>query len=584
MSLGELQFVSGLTADTRRWLSLFTFAGDTLRGRPTMRSTLLSGRHEVSTRLDIPLYTRAGNRPHSADELSQYPNRAYLGNGMGNTARYRYKHRAAAYGLTLQKDAGEPFARRGNYPYDYTSAYFHMAPEERPYALWLGDYTVHAGEGLLAGNSFINSKLQMTESGAATRKEIRPHTSSDEAAFMRGAAVRLRRNSWTLLAFGSWRKRDGRTTGDTLVTFYDDGLHRTVGEIAARRQVDNLTAGLRAVYAQQHWHIGLTGMYDHYDKTVWPPLRDYNRYYLRGRTAAGISADYGICCGKWTARGEIATDRKAHPATTHTLRYAPTTQTAFTLQARYFSPRYVAPHADALQEGARPQNEAGLMVGLTTALSNRWQAAGYVDLFRFPRPTFRAGSNGSQGLEAYVKTDYAAGRTTMLQFSSRLKSRQQNVTGYKDFLEYASTNRLRTALRLTPGNLLSLHAAVDGTVYTTQTGSAKIGWMASARATAKPSQRWNTALFAAVFRTDNYAARLYAYEPQLLYAGAFPSFYGRGMRIVATATWKILDSLSLSARYGLLKYFDRQEIGTGTQLIAASAKNDVSTQIVWHLP
>ena len=69
--------------------------------------------------------------------------------------------------------------------------------------------------------------------------------------------------------------------------------------------------------------------------------------------------------------------------------------------------------------------------------------------------------------------------------------------------------------------------------------------------------------FAAVFSTkaDN---RFYAYEPQLSYAGAFPSFFfHRGLRLVGQCRWKPFDFMQVSARFGLLHYFNKDSIASG---------------------
>lgn len=55
VTLGELMFVTGLDARTRRWLSLFVrLLPETVPPAP-LRQRLFGGRHRLETRLDIPL-------------------------------------------------------------------------------------------------------------------------------------------------------------------------------------------------------------------------------------------------------------------------------------------------------------------------------------------------------------------------------------------------------------------------------------------------------------------------------------------------------------------------------------------------
>ncbi len=583
LSLGELQFIYNLPHTHRKWLSLFTYAGDTLRPVPTLKTQLTAGQHEVSARTDLPLYKRAGYQKHPKEELLQYPNRIYLGNNLANTVRYRYKYRKqAAYGITLQKDAGEPFGQYGNRPYDYTSAYFHLAPAGKRYALWAGDYEVRTGQGLLAGNSFMTSKVMMTGRLHGHKPVIRQHSSTDETDFMRGAAVSLQLNSCEITAFASWRQLDARTENDTAVTLYTTGLHRTISEITHKGTLDNLTGGLNAIWKGPDRHIGATLLYDHYSHTVFPALRDYNRYYLRGKTAAGAAIDYALRHKRWSNRGEAAIDRNGHPAVTHAIRYESSSGTAWTLQGRYFSPRYVAPHSTTLQENSRVQNEAGALLGVTSRITDRLEGTAYVDAFLFPRPTYRASRNRSKGIETYLQLRYTTDSDWTFLFRYKLKSKQQSITGHAGMLEYATTHRMRLATTCSPSPLLSLYAAADATIATRQTSAASKGGMLSLRCRYRPSPSLSLGGFAATFFTDDYASRIFGYEPQLRYAGAFPAYYYHGMRLVSLVSWNPLARLQLSARYSLTRYFNRSHISSGTQLIDAPSQNDITLQLHYN--
>ena len=164
-SLGELLFFKNIDYNDRRRLSLFLYAGDTVTYREKLSLTdFFGGRHEVESRLDMPLYKRAGYKTYSRDELIDNPNKIYLGNELANVVRYRYRSgTAVAYGLTLQNDAGEPFGNKGSTPFSYTSAYFHLRPIGRKYAIWVGDYDIGLSQGLLFSNTFYNGRMQVGE-------------------------------------------------------------------------------------------------------------------------------------------------------------------------------------------------------------------------------------------------------------------------------------------------------------------------------------------------------------------------------------------------------------------------------------
>lgn len=584
LSLGELQLVSGLNYDDRCRLSLFVYAGDTLRALPTWKQQLLRGRHEISFRLDQPLYRRAALKNHTAEELKENPNAVYLGYDVAHTLRYRYTYgRSTAYGLTLQNDVGEPFGERGNYPYDYASAYFTHRTRDERLSYWLGDYDVNAAQGLLIGNSFMSNRLGLASALPIHRTVVRPHTSNDESDYLRGGAARLALGRWALTAFASWRKLDGRLENDTLRSFLTTGLHRTERELSRRRAIGQLTGGLHMDYRQTNYSLGATLLYDHYDKAVFPPLRADNRYYLRSQTAAGASVDYSLRGRRWEAQGELATDRHLHLATSHSLRYAATSSTAFTLQLRHFSPRYVAPHAETLSQSSYVQNETGVLLGATSRLTSRLDATAYADFFVHHRPTYRASRGASKGMEATVKARYAFSAPFSLTVKYKFKTRQQDVTNYTGTLQYLGFHRLNLSATYAPSSRLSVNLGLAGSLYATQTSNPDTGWMVSTRTTYSPAAAWTFSLFAATFFTDSYSSRLYAYEPQLRYGGAFPNFAYHGLRTVLLSTYKpFAGRLQLSLRYSLLHCFNRSTISSGTQLIDASSQNDLSLLVLWR--
>lgn len=584
-TLGELMFIPSLTYDDRRWLSLFVYAGDTIRMAAGLKEQLLKGHYEVETRWDVPFYRRAGFGIFSSADLQKYPNRAYLGGRVAGVLRYRYRWRDnLAYGMTLQQDAGEPFTMQGgDFPADYQSFYlFYQTSSLRPFSLWLGDYNVHIGQGLLLGHGLFAGKLQLAGTQPKGRTLVRPHTSTDENRFFRGAAGRLALGRrCELLLFASYRHLDGRLDGDTITSFKTDGYHRTAADWEKRRTVDCLLAGGHVTVRKDSWHVGVGGMMARYSRTVWPPVRDYNRYYLRGRNAAGFQLDYLYRGRRWMLAGEGAADRGLHPATSHTLRLDLSCRVALTFQGRYVSPRYVAPFAETVMEAGRVQNEMGLLAGGKFSILPKTETLAWVDFFRFPRTTYRA-KGPSGGMDFYLQNTYIPCRRLGLSLRYHFKTKEQDISGFEDMKEHSGTHRLRMQAAYAVGNL-SLRLSADLAVAVRQTAEPSVGKMLSGRASGKFGRRFSVSGFAAVFFTDDYASRLFAYEPQLRYAGGFPAFAYHGVRFCCVGQWKISSAFEAGMRYGLLHYFNRDFIGTGAQRINSPSRNDISLQLRWAL-
>lgn len=582
-SMGELQFIKGLSYDTRRFLSLFVYAGDTIETKATIAHQLFHGKHKLLTQFDIPLYRRAGQQDLTKEELREHPNKYYLGNGLANVVRYRYNQgQDVAYGITLEKDAGEPFAANGNYPYDYTSGYFYMRSRSGKYSVLVGDYNVAWAQGLAMGGNFFSGKLQIVENVWRMGKEIRPHTSSNEYNYLRGVATTMRfSNQWSLSAFASYRKLDANTNNGVVTSLKTDGLHRTLTELDKRNTLGNATSGIRIAYDKQKWHIALHALYTYYTKKIAPPERIYNRYYLRGNQAAVTSIDYSWKSKKWMIIGETAIDKNGHPSTTNSLKYRHSDRINFTLQQRSLSPRFISPFGNTLQAGSRTCNEHGILFGMYLRPHNRLTLTAYTDLYIMPKPTYNAYQT-SKGMEAYLQAKIQTGAAHTWTFRYRFKTYQQNISGHNQWLEYNSNHNARIASAYT-STRWNINIAVDARILTKQTTTPQLGWMLSARSTQKWHKKFTSSLFAAAFFTDSYATRLYAYEPQLQHAAGFPTFAYHGMRFVAVGKWEPTEYISFGLRYGLIHYFNREEISSGGQLIQDSSKNDISLQVYFKL-
>ena len=75
--------------------------------------------------------------------------------------------------------------------------------------------------------------------------------------------------------------------------------------------------------------------------------------------------------------------------------------------------------------------------------------------------------------------------------------------------------------------------------------------------------RLNVAGSCVYFDSEDYKAPMSFYEPSLLYAFAFMTMYGQGMRAAVNARWNVAKHWMLMCKYGATGYFDRDEIGEG---------------------
>ena len=83
------------------------------------------------------------------------------------------------------------------------------------------------------------------------------------------------------------------------------------------------------------------------------------------------------------------------------------------------------------------------------------------------------------------------------------------------------------------------------------------------------------------FETDGYDSRIYSFENDVLYAYSIPVFFGKGYRYYLNMQYKINKKLSCWARFAQTIYADRNEIGSGLDLIKGNKKSEIKFEIMY---
>lgn len=575
LTLGELQFISGWDALSRRFTSLFTYIGDTLKPSFSLTQKLTQGHHVIESRLDIPTYKRKGDIQQSG---------GYLGNNLKNVTRYHYAYNnQVEYGATLEKDAGEPFAKQGNNPFDHYSFYFKYITERKNHQYLLGDFTLHMGEGLLLGKSAFAGQLGLLKVPSRTAPRVMPHKGTDEHNFFRGIAYVYNHRLFRLTTFASYRSIDAKIENNKATTFYTDGIHRTYTELQHKHTLANATFGVLTEFAFKDILWGVGGYISHYNKEVTPQPKSYNRYAFRGNIASGASLSYTFNQGKrFNFSGELSTDQRLHLAFSQRLHFKATNDLNLSAQLRWFSKRYTAPFAQTINFASRVANEQGLMIGARWRGIKGFNVESYVDLHRFPSTTYRA-EKPSHGLKSYlqISKETSSNSTTTLRHTYTLW--QQNITGNKQKLAYNGKHRLRLQHAINTQKL-NVTGLLEGCITHSQTAEAKHGLTLALRGQYRFNPNFTGTLFGAIFTTDDYASSVYAYEPLLPSMSSFGALYYKGFRVVAQTKYTFQKYFTLGLRYSATHYFNKSSIGSSLQEINSSTKGDINLYLKFNLP
>jgi hypothetical protein len=82
----------------------------------------------------------------------------------------------------------------------------------------------------------------------------------------------------------------------------------------------------------------------------------------------------------------------------------------------------------------------------------------------------------------------------------------------------------------------------------------------------------------ALFETEDYDNRQYAYENDVFLAYSLPAYFGSGIRKMIMIQYKVNRHISFWIRYAHTRYRNQESIGTGVDGIDGDKKNDIKFQ------
>ena len=571
----ELQLVEELDRQTIQYLLPFVCI-KAINNEPAFRwKTMLKdagryGKNEVLTRLDIPFYKRKGYE------------HTYLGPSVYNSVKYTFRYRDQLYaGGVAEKDAGEPFAALHNsYGYDYYSFYLLLQNCGRLKSLAVGNYRLSFGQGLVMSTDYLMGKTIYASSFNNRSAGIKSHSSTDEYNYFRGVATTVALTKrLSVSAFYSHRNMDGVVTDGEITSVYKTGLHRSRKEADKKNLLTSQLTGGNVSYQQNHIRLGITGVYYVFNRPYEPELTGYSKYNIHGNHFYNLGIDYAYRWRRFSFQGETAIGKQGW-ASLNRLQYSPVQDIQFMLIHRFYSYDYWAMYAHSFGEGSTVQNEQGYYVGLETTPFSHWRFFVSFDLFSFPWKKYRI-NKPSRGTDGLIQATFTPRTNLSMYLKYRYKQKERDLTGSKGTLTLPIFHhQLRYRLNYSLNDVFSSRTTLDYNHFHSQDRAATKGYQVTQMIS---SQLPWTRLFADVqgsyFSTDDYDSRVYVSEKGLLYTFYTPSFQGRGFRCAVRLRYELNEHWMLITKFGETIYLDRNEIGSGNDLIQGNKKADVQMQL-----
>ena len=576
-SMSELTLISSIGWYQRQLMSCFFYVADdgSKPDFPSLKNIAQYGKHEVMGMLKVPFYERKGDASGTG---------GYLGYPYKHGLRYQFRYgNSVKLGFVASQDAGEPFfGGRNTMGYDFYSFYLQVKNLGRWKNITLGRYRLNAGLGLILNNDFGFGKLSaLTSLGRSSSCIIRGHSSRSSANYLQGAAA-----TYTLLkgleltGFLSYRQIDATLSADGggIKTILKTGLHRTVNEIAKQKVASNTLVGGNISYRHQGWHIGGTAFYTSFSLPLTPNKSQlYKRFAPEGNAFWNASISYGYISHRLTLSGETATGDCGSIATLNAASYLCSDH--FTLMAlhRFYSARYYSLFSNSFSEGSDVQDENGVYLGFTWIPAHHWSITAYSDFAYFAWPKYQT-RESTQSWDNLLNILFQPSRVLTVGGRFRYKDKAGTTTGRLRLYATISQKRwsAKTSFDYTMSQAESAMKNEGDELSKGYMVSEHIGW----------EWKWKQLKGTlrgclGYFHTSDFASRIYAYEPGLLYQMSFGSYYGEGIRYALVARSEIGSHLLLIAKLGTTDYFDRSHISSGLQEISRSSQTDLEIQVKW---
>lgn len=544
----ELQAIPSWEVSDIRLLTPFLTVNTTLDQRSrSLLEGLIEGEDEIIVRWGRPLPPR-----YDTDNVA----------GMPNTWAIRVRHsfdNRMRFGFTAENDPGEAFFKGNNRRgFDFYSGHlFFQNLNKTVRTVAIGDYSAVFGQGLLLQTGFAPGKSAEAVNITRGGRKINAYAAFGEAFFLRGAAATLglgKRLELTVLFSG--RRRDGNIRlPDSLdqedqeiffTSLQTSGLHRTPGEIEDKGAVRELLGGFSLAYNMKRGHVAVNGMSLGYDEPFRPTLAPYRQFVFAGQRLTAFSADYNWRRRNLLLFGEAARSDNGGMAAVNGLLLGAERRVTLALLHRALARNYQSVYAAPFAEVSGAANEQGLYTGVQIRPAKKWQIDAYADLWRHPWLRFgvSAPSNGSEYLGRVVWTPLR-GFSSYVLWQTETKERDAESGG----LAAGTRHRFRVHSIYKVSTGVEFRSRVEWTRVTNESVAAGRGFFAFQEAVWKPRNfPLSGTVRYAIFDTENFDTRVFAFENDLFAAVSIPAFAGRGSRYFLNLTWRVNGWLRLESR------------------------------------
>jgi len=586
--VAELALVEGLDASTIELLIPFIYLDKGSQDAVSPPVAIRLGKHSLRYVTGRTLETKSGYK-------NTHDGQGYPGDPWTQTLRYSFnaKQRVVA-GVTLQKDAGEPWLTDSRWP-DYSSMHLMIKDVGFIKTLLIGDFNLTLGQGLVCGQGFQLGKSLTTVNVNRSQTALRRHASTAETGFFRGIAVegilherrqgRLTTFKLASLLFASRLPTDGRMAGDTVTGFVTTGLHRTQAEMNTRKKTRVWTVGGRVSATFTNGLIQANAVIWKIDHALEPTRQPYNQFSIPGPSGGNISLDGRWLLKPFTVFGELALTNKRQSACLVGVNVSFCSSLNASLLYRRYERGYQTLHGQAFGEHTSVNNEEGLYMVAGWDIGPHLTLHVNTDVFRFPWLTYTT-DEPATGYETGLLATWRWPSSRQISLRSNVSSLEKNKLTPGDKMPHLETNQ-KNSLRLRYDETWGkweVSTQWQAAWLINESESTKTGLVL----TQCVKHVWKHPLLGlstgiSWFDVSDYAVRISHYESGMPGTFSMPVFDGRGCRWHVLVSYSPKPWLDLWLKTGQWVYADRDIVGSGLEQVAGRQKTDIQLMLRFNL-
>lgn len=611
ITMYELQSIRGFDLQSIRKIIPYVNVADNFNAAHfNLKELFNKGEHTVILRYGQTIEQQKGFSPIDSAALLNSPNSRYIGSPQRIYTRYRFAYgNNVSWGITAEKDQGELFLKskqrykykgyeellKGNQHsgFDFYSAHFFIQHIRFVKALAIGDYQATFGQGLTVWSGMSFGKSSDIVSIKRSAAGIRPYTSVDENRFMRGVAATFGYKRFDATGFLSRKKIDANildtlTDGSTksISSLQTTGHHTTPSEIADKGAVTQTLMGGNISYKGRKLTVEITAIDFQLNKEYQRSLTYYNQFEFSAKHNFNVGIDYNYVFRNFNFFGEQAISKNGGMAFINGVLVSLDPRLSITLVQRNYQRNYQNLLSNAFAESSGAANEKGTYLGISVKPSTTISINAYYDRFEFPWLKYMVNAP-SAGNDYVAQVNYTPSKKTDMYFRIRQRNKQKNSADTDAAIDYIvpvnQTNyRFHISYSILPSVKLKNRVEwIDYKLDPARAGQIEKGYLVYQDVVFnKMGKPLSVTLRYALFQTDTYNARLYAYENDMMSSYSIPAYYNRGSRFYILLDYTLTRNIEVWIRYSQTFYDDQHIISEGALTeIRGSTKSEIKAQV-----